>query len=517
MAYNVTNDYIQAIYSQDDRNDLKIWFNGVELENAGYYCEKITRVARILPNDGSKRFSLDNFFSTNLEVILHNVDMSVIKDQVEISIGTLVDTTNSTYEYVPLGVFNIQDTPENSSGKIVIKLRDNRVKFDFNYNGQPLMESLGGIAKRGQILDDICNIAGVVNAVGSFDGENEQETMFDSSISAIAYVSYLLEQGGYIPTIDRQGRLIKVDLSDLHTWRIPLSLVERNYEVSTKYKIERVVYESGIIKFETSNDETLDTLYLNSANPYITKQEQVDNILQKLQDFEIDSVLTKRVLGNPAIDPYDIIEVYNDRSQEQEVIFRTLANTTYTFTGVHRDLFDTQIGIEQRTENVSINSEANFQKYAKTLINNLKNDIELIVTETTQTQELNEERITELINKVNTVQQTLTSTQATIEVLERQIVEGQETLKNKLVTIDINGVSVSTNVSAISTLITNDHFIVRRGETNLTYLGYDPETDTTVAEMDNLTVTRYLVSGNHRREAIEIDGEKRTGEFYIGG
>lgn len=380
--YTDNNSYCDLIYSQDDRNDLKIWFNDVELENAPIKCEMITRKSRILPDDGSKRFSLDNFISTSLEVILHNVDLENIVDQVKISIGTLIDSTNNTYQYIPLGVFNIQDTPTNDNGKITLKLRDNRVKFDFGYNAQPLIEESGGSVTKMQILEDICEQAGVTNTITSFYGDSDLVGIYDNTIMGSTYVAYLMEQAGLIPVIDRLGRLSKVDLSNLYTWRIPLSILETGFEIGEPYKIDRVVYESGIIKYETSDDETLDTLYLDSANPYISSQSQVNYIYNKLKDFEIDSVITKKVLGNPAIDPYDLIQVYNDLDGTNDVVFTTLANTTYTYNGKHRDTFDTQIGKEQRTENVSLKGEEAFKKYAKTEIDNINAQINLITSET---------------------------------------------------------------------------------------------------------------------------------------
>ena len=34
--------------------------------------------------------------------------------------------------------------------------------------------------------------------------------------------------------------------------------------------------------------------------------------------------------------------------------------------------------------------------------------------------------------------------------------------------------------------------------------------------MDNLTVDNYFTAGYHRTEKFEVDGEKRTGFFYVG-
>ena len=376
MAYTnfthcTTQEYVDVIYSQDDRNKAKIWFNDVELPNFGVKCEKITKKTRIIPEDGKKIFSLSNFVSTELEVILHDVDLENIVDQVKISIGTLVDEENNTYEYVPLGIFNIQNVPVINDNKITLKLRDNRVKFDFNYNAKPLIDLHGGSATKRQILDDICTQAGVTNDITEFEFEDDEISIYDSTIKASTYIYNLAEQCGCIPTINRNGNLIFIDFANLYTWRIPKSLLPKPYTLGTPYQIQRVVYESGIIKYQSSSDESLDTLFLDSSNSYIDRQEQIDYIYNLLNGFTIDTVVTQKMLGNPCIDPYDLIEVYDDNDPEESVLFKTLANQIYTFNGVHRQQFSTEIGKEQRTENVKKNNDATFKRWATTEINNL--------------------------------------------------------------------------------------------------------------------------------------------------
>lgn len=381
MAYtdfqNCTRtQYANIIYGQQDINKIKIWFNEVELEDADRYVEKLTKSSRILPDNGSKRFSLGNFISTSIELILHDVDLEDIQDQVKISIGTLV--SENTYEYVPLGIFNIQDTPTNDKGKITLKLRDNRVKFDFGYNAQPLMEQYGGQVTKMQMLNDICTKAGVTNGITSFQFQNDLTGFIDSTISGATYVAYLMEQCGLVPYIDRNGVLKADKLQSGASWNIPLSVIE-GYEVGEPFLVERVVYETGTTKFASDDDETLETLYLNSANPFIDRQAQVDYIYLQNDSLYTDSVTTKRVLGNPAIDPFDIIYV---KDENNNYVFQMFGNTEYTYTGVHRDKFDIQIGKEERKENVTVNNEQAFRRYAKSSIDNLNAEIELISAET---------------------------------------------------------------------------------------------------------------------------------------
>lgn len=408
MAYLTSNEYKQVIYSGDSKHRIRIWFNNVELENADYYCEKLTRKPRILPDDGSKRFSLDNFVSQEAELILHHIDSSILQDQVKISIGTVIGSNSlgDIYEDVPVGIFNIQDTPTTDKDKVTIKLRDNRVKFDFAYNAEPLIKRKGGSASKMEVLLDICEQAGVTCNVQNFLRANERIGIYDNTITATTYVSYLAEQSGNIATIDRNGYLIFVNLNDISTQKIPLSIVEK-YDKGEPFQLKRVVYEDGIIKYETSNDKSLDTLYLNGANPYIASENQVKAIYEIIKNLNIDSFNTGKIFGNPAIDPYDIIEIYgyyqNDAlgnpqfiDDEDVIVAKTLANYTETYNGVITHEYDTQIGIEERTENVNITGDATFRKYARTSIDNLNNSVTIVVGEVNEQNE-----------KISTLEQTV--------------------------------------------------------------------------------------------------------------
>lgn len=314
MAHNVSNEYKQVIYSQQAKNKLKLLFNNVELQDADRYCEKLTVKSRIIPN-GAKIFSLNNFISKEADLILHDIDTSIIQNQVSISIGTLV---GNSYEYVPIGIFNIQDTPTNDKRKTTIKLRDNSVKFDFNYNAQPLIEQNGGVATKLQILQDICSQAGVTCNITSFIGYLDEIGVYDNTITAREYISRTAEQAGKIATINRSGELIFVDLNNLTTWEIPIEVVEK-YENGTKFKIGRVVYEDGIIRYETptSND---DTLFLDGSNNYINGElvkEQAssnnntyylqDSAETELIDFELEGKTTQETRSGKNLIDYSMI------------------------------------------------------------------------------------------------------------------------------------------------------------------------------------------------------------------
>ena len=393
MAYITSEQYRDAVFSQDAKHQLKVIFNGVEFEDADNYCEKFTLKSRVMSNS-SKVFSLSNFVSDEAQLILHDVDLEQVVGPVEIQIGTLV---GDAYEFVPIGVFNIQDVPTTDKNKTTIKLRDNSVKFDFNYNAKPLMDANSGSATKLQILQDICSQAGVVCNIADFIGAGDLVGSYDDSITARVYISYLAEQAGALATINRQGELIFVYLNALVDQQIPIDIIE-SYSNGERFKISRVIYEDGIRKFATPlEDENIDgdNLYLNTANPFIFNQEQVDSIYEIVKDFEINSFKTGKVIGNPSIDKYDIIQISDD-----QLNFRTFATYNMTYNGKILMTFETLIDQEKKQENVTRNSEEAFKRYARTNIDNINNKIEMVVAE----QDGQKETISIVEQNVNNIQ-----------------------------------------------------------------------------------------------------------------
>ena len=115
------------------------------------------------------------------------------------------------------------------------------------------------------------------------------------------------------------------------------------------------------------------------------------------------------------------------------------------------------------------------------------------------------------------ITQNVESITASVTAIQDEINNGVGLVKTTSVTIDDNGLNVSTDTSTISTTMTNDTFQIQSGDTTLAYFGYDTDLQETVAKMDNLTVTNYFTAGYHRQEKFDIDGEQRTGWFYVGG
>lgn len=390
MAYTnfqncTAQEYKTIIYSGNANQSLKLWVNNIEIEDIDEYCEEVSINNKIFPN-GSTNFNINELISKEVEIVVRNLQPSDFNGEIKFSIGTLIDEENDIYEYVPMGVYNVQDKPITDYDKITLTLRDNSIKLDVPYNAKPLLDLNDGTATLLQVLNDICTTCNLTTKITTFPNSSKLIGIYDNTINARIYVNYIAGQAGAIPITDRDGELDFVYVNNLTTHKIPLNILE-SYEIGEPYAISKVIYESGIIKYEAGTDIN-DIMYLDSANVYINTQEQVNSIYNIVNGFNIDSVETGNILGNPAIDPWDLIKVYgyydeNDNfvDDENTIVFTTFANNRYIYTGVSTQQFETIISEEKRETNVSLTSTETYKKEVKTTIDNMKGELELSVKE----------------------------------------------------------------------------------------------------------------------------------------
>ena len=235
--------------------------------------------------------------------------------------------------------------------------------------------------------------------------------------------------------------------------------------------------------------------------------------------------------GNPWLIGNELLEIID---MEGNSIFTYPLDRTISYSGHIKTKIKSQAMSKTDTKYAYEGNLDNLNKTIKNtqiIVNKNEQQIQSLVTETenlsdtvaelgtkmTQNKEEFEFSISDLTDIVNNNNQNL---QDEINGINSSLSNGVETLKNSLVTININGIQVSTNLSKVSTLITNDSFKiipVNNPDEPLAFFGYDEKEGRSKSEMDNLTVKNYFVAGYHRQENFEIDGEKRTGWFYVGG
>ena len=256
-------------------------------------------------------------------------------------------------------------------------------------------------------------------------------------------------------------------------------------------------------------------LILND-NPFAYNQEKrsqlIENIFNQIKEFGYSAFVSKTSF-KPYLTSGDIIRFKNRNGEfvksillrynhNNEVIqLEAPSETSATVNYVRpldtaQALKNTQIIVNQDTQ--EINSLAQSINTLSSMVDSQGNDIDTLGTIITQTTE---------------------SITASVSAIQETLDNGIDLVKTTSVSIDNNGINVSTDLSKIATIISNNAFkIVPKGSTEpLAHFGYDEEQNISVAKMDNLTITTYLNAGAHRIEKYTEDGEERTGFFYIGG
>lgn len=136
---------------------------------------------------------------------------------------------------------------------------------------------------------------------------SKQIAVYDNTISARTYLSYISEQAGGFACIGRNGKLyIKTIGEDKANLSIKYF---QNFEWGEKFKISRVKYEDGVQLFEEGN-EAGNTVYINQDNMYIVDSEQIDNIYDKLNNLEVYSFEGDSII-DPALDVGDLLLIDN--------------------------------------------------------------------------------------------------------------------------------------------------------------------------------------------------------------
>ena len=473
-----------------------------------------------------------NYEGSILKSVMKQLD---IDSNVEIPIGTVINyqfgvKVEDSYEYIDFGNYIVKDIEKQEDTRSwKITCYDKILYFMKNYVQMPITYP---ITIR-DYINAICSFnfitfANASDTFANYDKEIPNELYLDAEGADLGYtfrdvLDELAQVTASTICINEDDELEIRYITETNDTINESYLKDINVNFGEKYgpvnsivlsrsgesdniylRDEESVAQDGLCEIKIFDNQIMND---NNRDEYLPDiLEQLDGLEYYVNDF-----------SSTGITYYDLCDRYNVE----------IDDTTYSCIMLNDEINITQ-GLEEiiHTE-ILEESETDYKKADKTdrkinqayvIVDKQNQTITSLASQVEQSQELNDERILELTERTNSVEETITSTQETIEVIQREVVAGQETLKNALVTIDINGINVSTNTSAISTMMTNDTFIIRSGDTNLAYFGYDKNTQSTKAEMDNLTVTNYLVTGYHRIQTWEEPdmNEPRTGFFWIG-
>ena len=141
--YSTSNNYKSKVYNVTHL--LKVYINDEEI-NSKYVLDcKPSR----------KAFSSDEFALGCVEA--QSIELKLYKSVVPSTINKIEIKSGITGEIVPIGIFNVDEISKDDDYTVTLKLRDNMIKFEFNYDGSKLTYPATILA----VLQDLCTKAGV--------------------------------------------------------------------------------------------------------------------------------------------------------------------------------------------------------------------------------------------------------------------------------------------------------------------------------------------------------------------
>ena len=289
--YSTSTDYKNKILADSTRQLLNVYIDNNKIEDRYILECKITYT--LLDND---EFC---FGSTQAKT----VNLKIHKNALPNTYTRFYIESGITGETVPIGYFNVDEISKDDDYTVSLTLIDDMSKFEFNYDGSALNYPATTLT----ILQDICSKAGVELGSTSFLNWDKQVAVYDSTITARTYLGYIAEQAGGFAIMGRDGKLyirtIGADEAELALRYFS------EYSWGERFKVSRIAYEDGIQDFKKGN-EVNNTIWISSDNMYIVNQEQIDNIYNEYQDFEVYSFSGTSII-DPAWDMGDIVTIDN--------------------------------------------------------------------------------------------------------------------------------------------------------------------------------------------------------------
>lgn len=404
--YQVSDSYKSKIYEPSVKHLLRIYINDVEIDKKYILDCKISQ----------QLFSNDEF--TLGSVTAKSIELKLYKTAVPENINKIYITSGISEEEIPIGYFNVDEINREDDYTVQLKLLDNMIKFEFNYDGSQLNYPCTIL----EVLQDICLKAGVELASTSFLNSDKLVAVYDNTISARTYLSYVSEQAGGFAYIDRDGKLFIKSIGD-DIVELPLKYFQ-NFKWGEKFKISRVKYEDGIQLFESGSNEN-NTLYISQDNMYIVEQEQIDNIYEKIKDLEVYSFEGESII-DIALDVGDILLIDN-----KKIIYQG----SLQYAGKWKTSISSKIQCKSKEETTTrVTSQKTINRRVQSQIDQAEGEITQLIEE----QSGIEEKIAQQTITVNGIRNEVSSTNAKVEELEENKVDNSnynqmiETLKTMI-------------------------------------------------------------------------------------
>lgn len=297
MAYQTSELYKNNIYKEDSKQEIDIIINNNIVDKD--YVKSIKFKDDVFENNC---FSLGSTIASQYEIELNSEFKNDITDfnEIEMSYHLIID--DNTTETIPLGNYIVKTKDESSKDYTKLKLYDYMDKLDDSFDASNLVP-----CTRYELLKAICDYYGLELYNTSIVNGNILVNSYNNTLKAKNYVSFIAERaGGYAKVIRNQMKII--NFADTDIVELP-NTINGDYNTNDLKTITKIIYENGIQKFEKGTDDG-EVIYLSQDSPFSCTQEEVDNIYDKLNGLQFQTLEVK-IWGDPSIDTGDRVKLNN--------------------------------------------------------------------------------------------------------------------------------------------------------------------------------------------------------------
>lgn len=373
--YSTSDNYKNKILADNTKQLLNVYIDNNKIEDR--YILECKVINKLFDND---EFC---FGSTSAKT----VNLKIHKNALPNTYNRFYIESGITGEVVPIGYFNVDEISKDDDYTVSLTLIDDMSKFEFNYDGSALNYPVNLLT----VLQDICLKAGVELGSTSFLNSDKQVAVYDNTVTARTYLSYITEQAGGFAVIGRDGKLY-IKTIGKNTAELDLKYFSQ-YSWGERFKVSRIAYEDGVQNFKKGN-EVNNTIWLSSDNMYIVDQNQVDNIYNKYKDFEVYSFSGTSII-DPAWDIGDILIIGNKKIIYQgELEYKGKFKISITS--------DIQAKSKEDTTATKVSD--------KTKIRRVQSQIDQV-----------EGTITQLVQETDEFEEKLTQVEQTVEQIQQQV------------------------------------------------------------------------------------------------
>lgn len=221
-------------------------------------------------------FKLGAVMSREMTLVIPNEIFDISMNEV------LIKINNQDYAHLHIDKYDINE----GGSTVTLNLVDKMVDLNYGYSAEHLVP-----CTTKEILKDIVESIGLELGTKEFINDDIPVNFWDNRITAREYLSMIAELNGGFARIEQDGKLYLRQFSFSSNKIIDSEVCEKII-IGEKHIIKRIVFDNGLVKFQTSPNEDLETLYLNPQNVFITDQEIFDKI--NLLNFEYQNLKTGR-------------------------------------------------------------------------------------------------------------------------------------------------------------------------------------------------------------------------------